>query len=637
MTAYQKLYKDALQAGKERRYEDSRNLLTRLLAETDEFPDALLYLGRTLHALGRYPEAVLYLKRFLQYMPKSGAGRFFLGRTLLAMDMPFRALPYLRAASELQPELSQVNGLLGYTYLKLKRSDLAMNLFEKAVKQDPQNKSLYTAYLNTLLVEAIRAFSNGERDYALGAFEFLQEQGYNHVLIHVYLAMLKKDMDDFNGAIKEFDSAIELSPDDSMLRVQKASLLLRTGKMDEAYNVINNSGSELVGELTDSLNNPIMLERFIAFRMFQDGEYAKTIHQTRNILEKEPEDGYALFLLAEAYRNLGNLDEAEYYLKRAIRQDGEQGEMIFSMLMIHWAREEFRLVLKDLDFLEQLGSNEDILVYFRALSMSRCGYPSEQTLPALQQAIEQHGPDPFLMTSLGKEYIRSGMPELAEKWFIKSLEIVPDFSQALTSLVELYREQPGSEKAMQFFEDYLEVHPEESEIRKALIEHLLAKEEYEAAANHILREKSRTESYRPLRKTLAFCYRNTERYHEAANLYLELLREDPHSVELLRSYVHCLDKVGNRDRAIQLITAYESEIKDTQMLSIMKGVLLYHSGKYEDALKCFRSVLDTDPNHYRALKNIAVVYRKRGIKQTADQFEARAEEAKQNAKKTANL
>jgi len=49
------LYEQALEAGRRREYRAAARLLQELLVHTDQFPDALLLLGRSYHALADYP------------------------------------------------------------------------------------------------------------------------------------------------------------------------------------------------------------------------------------------------------------------------------------------------------------------------------------------------------------------------------------------------------------------------------------------------------------------------------------------------------------------------------------------------------------------------------------------------------
>ena len=84
---------------------------------------------------------------------------------------------HLHRADRIDPDNSQVLGLLGLTYLRRRRPDVASELLARAVELEPDNRMLYSGYLNTLAVEAIRRFRRGDAEMSRQMLEFLVEQG----------------------------------------------------------------------------------------------------------------------------------------------------------------------------------------------------------------------------------------------------------------------------------------------------------------------------------------------------------------------------------------------------------------------------------------------------------------------------
>jgi len=82
---YEQLFEEAVEAGRNRDYAKSVEILLRIVGSTDRFPQALLYLGRSYHALGEHARAVQSLNFYVQQRPSSSAGHFFLGRAYIAL------------------------------------------------------------------------------------------------------------------------------------------------------------------------------------------------------------------------------------------------------------------------------------------------------------------------------------------------------------------------------------------------------------------------------------------------------------------------------------------------------------------------------------------------------------------------
>ena len=143
------LYEQALEAGRRRDYPQAVRLLQELLVDTDQFPDALLLLGRSYHALGDYARAAQVLQLYLNANPGSAQGYFFAGRSCLALGLPELAARYLKHSVELEPGFAPALGLLALAVLKSGKPALAVGLFEQALTLDPKNPRLSNGYLRT--------------------------------------------------------------------------------------------------------------------------------------------------------------------------------------------------------------------------------------------------------------------------------------------------------------------------------------------------------------------------------------------------------------------------------------------------------------------------------------------------------
>ena len=176
---YEELLDKAILAGRERDYIKASNLLLRIVSESDELPQAYLYLGRSYHALGNVDLAIQFLRYYVGIKPEVGAGHFFLGRALLARGLAAKAILELRIAAEIDPDNGQAHALLGLSFLRQKQPDLASESLGRAVELEPTNGDFYDAYRSALIVDAIRRYRSGDLDLARQMFVFLLEAGYD--------------------------------------------------------------------------------------------------------------------------------------------------------------------------------------------------------------------------------------------------------------------------------------------------------------------------------------------------------------------------------------------------------------------------------------------------------------------------
>ena len=150
----------AAEAGKKGDYSKAQKILRDLISDIDPPPEAWLLLGRSYHAQKDYSKALGAFNDYISLKPDSHEGYLFAGRTYLTLGIPQKAVSFLRRALALCPSddkkssalQSEIKALLGTAHLKAKNSGTAVGILQDAVESSPENKRIYRAYLNALLV-----------------------------------------------------------------------------------------------------------------------------------------------------------------------------------------------------------------------------------------------------------------------------------------------------------------------------------------------------------------------------------------------------------------------------------------------------------------------------------------------------
>ena len=136
-------FEEALNLGKKRKYQEASEILLELTKESNELPEAYLFLGRSYHSLNRMNEAIQVLQHYLTLVPDSASGNFFLGRSLLSIGLAKNAIPHLKKSVEAHSKSLHANGFLGIAYLKAGRSDIAINYLATAVESSKKGTGIY--------------------------------------------------------------------------------------------------------------------------------------------------------------------------------------------------------------------------------------------------------------------------------------------------------------------------------------------------------------------------------------------------------------------------------------------------------------------------------------------------------------
>ncbi len=625
------LFKAAIKAGRDRDYSKAINLLQDLLCRTDQIPGALLYLGRSYHALGDFNRAVQALQYFLKVKTDSPEGHFFIGRSFLSLGLTKQALRHLKKSTDLNSDFSPGLSLLGLTLLKSGRPRMAIHYFEKALKIDPQHPRIFNGYLNALLTYAIRLFHREKYSESAEMFKFILEHRKNSLISHLYLASIYRETGDHYQSLHYFKQASLLSPDDPVLFLQKAVSYLLQGENDSALDEMHQA-MKMLGRSSLKLSDPESLLRLMTLILFQNKRYREAINCGHRVLKKSYHDIEIRSIMAECFRNLGDLVKAKNHYLRALDQDKHRLTLNYGLAAVLWQNEEFNELLQILNRIRKIKPDDEFSPYYLALALPHLEESFEKTIPILQEQIRKLGPDPHLMSTLGGEYRKADLPHLAEGWFLRTLKQNESHKESLYSLIKIYKELNKQEEIKKAYKKYLEYYPEDHSLRREFIRFLFEGENFKQASLEIVKLLPHEPNNLTLKKMLAVSYRKLKKYPEAIILFRELLRENPKSEEFLRALIYCLSETNRKQAAINLLEKAQRVFIDSVSILLPLGVLYVKENNLEKAAETFRKVISIAPGEWKAHRNLAIIYEKTGKHIFAEKFFKRAETLKQGIK-----
>ena len=374
--------------------------------------------------------------------------------------------------------------------------------------------------------------------------------------------------------------------------------------------------------------NPEELYRILINVLFEQKKYHETIYYAEKLLKKNYHQSHLHSIIAEAYRNIGDFKKARNHFIRAVNDNRKIIEYHYGLSMVLWQMKAYKELQKELDIILYKNPKDEIARYYYALVLAKTGADKTTTLSHLQVEVKKHGPDPELMCSLGTQYLKLDLPELAAGWFERTLKLDPACKEALLSLISISAKTGETIKQFSYLQQYLKVFPNDIPVKKKYIKLLLKTGRYGEAAKQIMEILPIETENMKLKETLAVCYRKEGNFFDALLIYMELLRKNPKSGRLLQAVSFCKIQLGATEDAIRLLEKASSFVKNNSTLLLTLGALYYRTQNYEEALRVLRKVTEVSPRSWQAYEGLSRVYNRLGNKIFADKFKERANEYK---------
>ncbi len=611
-------FNEAIKLGKIRKYKEASDILLDLTKESAELPEVFLFLGRSYHSLNRMNEAVQALQHYLTLVPDSASGNFFLGRSLLSLGFAKNSISHFKKAVKSNPKSLHANGFLGIAYLKSGRSDIAIKYLSTAVETSTKDAGIYKIYMGTLFLRAVSNFKSGDFELSSQMFNFLITNSFNGILPYIYMGMIEKQNGNLKKSLSFYEKALEFSPEDKLLLYRRAVLLYKVGNTDLA-----------IEELKKLNIEPDVDENvYLAYQFFNKKMFNKAFFYGNLALHEDNQSIELHLLLGEINRELNNLNMAENHYKIAIKLDRTRMEGRYGLSLLLWVKQDYKSMLIELKKIDVSDSENSIAAYYRSLCMCKLNYSTDITIPAIQDEIRTNDPDSYLFSALGEQYIRAGLEEFAEKWFLKAIKINKDFIDAYSSLIEIYKRADLTVKLLDSYKNYLRL-SSDLIIHNEYILLLYKVKDFKKVILEINKILPSLPKNKRLLRMLANSYRFIKKWNNAIFIYRKILAEDPENEIVLQSLVFCLDHAGDKDTAITLLNNAILYFKNPSVnLELIKGVLCFKNEQYDDALTAFRNTLSKKPQDWRIYHNIAMIYKAKGVDDFAEQFFSRAREHK---------
>ena len=261
-----------------------------------------------------YEDAIADINKALELNPGNASFYIYKGKIYGLKEDYAKAIEYLKKAIKAEPDFATAYAELGLVYAKQGNEQEFTKNLEKALRLKPYSGKLYKVRGNGYF--ALKKQDKGIRDYKTAIGLSLDPEANSHLYSYWRGLELYK-LEDYEGAVRNFDEAIKLIPDNPLYYSNLGNAYFQMGEKQKG---IENYDKAIKLD-------PGSAEKYYSWRGFQlysQEDNEETIAEiNRDPAKFNCIQGYTLF-------HMGKKKEGIEYYNKAIKLDPESAHLYYS-------------------------------------------------------------------------------------------------------------------------------------------------------------------------------------------------------------------------------------------------------------------------------------------------------------------
>ena len=299
---------------------------------------------------------------------------------------------------------------------------------------------------------------NGKKNLAHKALSLAIDQHPDTIGLSILKAELLIIEEQFDEASHLLDTIQAIEPTNEEVFIQKANLLSKKDKHEEAITVLNNAI-----DLSDDTNIDILL--LIAMEYLYLEKFDKALLYFRNSIEINPNDHTTLYNIVYCYDMLEKPLDAISFLEAHL-ENNPYNETAWHQLGRQYSiTADYSKAISAFDFAIVI---DDTFVgaYIEKAKILEIQNNYDQAINNYLITTELEDPTPFAFDRIAAIYERINKPRKALEFYLKAYELDPSLEKTSIALALLYLNISEYDKSIVYIKKLLEINPKNPEFWK---------------------------------------------------------------------------------------------------------------------------------------------------------------------------
>lgn len=378
-----------------------------------------------------------------------------------------------------------------------------------------------------------------------------------------------------------------------------------------------------------------------AEKFYESGSYDKARVELQNVLQIDPKDIPARYLLAqvlektqdygaavqhyngilaqdethidariklgEFYLLSQNFEQAKEHAKKALSYDSDNANALAFRGTIFLKQNDYISAKEDADraLLLVPGNLKATLLQANILNVTN---KKSESIDLLNQAIDLRPNNLLLRNLLASIYLNMGKNDKAIEQIQFMVKKHPDVLYHRLKLADVYFASEQKDKAEASIRQAVKDFPDNNEIKLSLIKYISSETGEDAAIKELNDFISSGPDNYALKFILAGMHENNKQSEKAIEIYKDVLEKEKLSPNGLNARIYLAElafKAGKNEEAKSLLSEVLAETPNNHTALALRGKIFLTEGNSLSAISDFRSAMRDQPNSIVLLRSLA--------------------------------